>query len=131
MNVQLISKIVHKASIKVLEKKENKSNDKQVKIHVRLDNEIFENKNDKHSFRVRYISAITVENRVEVNVEYDFHFTSSDEINEEAAKSEVFKSEIPSIAYAYLKVYVESLINLSGIGNYILPYFDFYADPFE
>ncbi|WP_241575062.1 hypothetical protein [Rosenbergiella nectarea] len=131
MKVQLITKIVHKASINAIENKDTKSSDKQVKVHVRLDNEIFENSKDKKSFKVRYIAAIKLEHRVEINVEYDFHFTSSEEINAETAKSSLFKSEIPSIAYPYLKVYVESMINLSGIGNYLLPYFDFYADPFE
>lgn len=131
MKIQLVTKLVHKASIEAIESKINNPKDKQVKVHVRLENLLFENVNDNKSFKVRYIASITLENRVNLNIEYDFHFNGSEEITEDIVKSPVFKSDIPSMAYPYLKVYAESLINMSGIGNYFLPYFDFYANPFE
>ncbi|MFT4271226.1 MAG: protein-export chaperone SecB [Pantoea sp.] len=128
MKITLIAKSVASASIESLQKSEEK---KRTKISVKLENEIFENQKKATVFRVRYVSSVTIEGIAQVEVAYNFDFESESEFSEELVKSDVMKVTAPSLAYPYIKIYVENLISMSGLGNFTLPYFDFFESPFE
>lgn len=127
MKIELVDKKIHEISFlkNITEKKEN------LLIHLKLHHEIYGNNKNKNLFRVRYYAVITVEGDCEINMKYDFDFKADSEITPGFSKSKTICSDAPTIAYPYIKVYVENLICASGYKPIKMPFIDFIESPIE
>ncbi|HHR5847312.1 TPA: hypothetical protein ACS7XE_001491 [Providencia alcalifaciens] len=103
--------------------------EKDGQLHINLGSEIFKNNNDKKLFRVRYPFNLEIKGLVKISLSYDFDFTSEKEINNEMLSSELVTITAPSIAYPYIKTYVENILSSSGYAGITIPYLDFNETP--
>lgn len=123
--------IIHKKINSLTLTEHDTEKEKQLKIKVVIGNQVFENLKDKFVFRIRYDVEAFAEGRATLNFKYDFDYKSKVEVNEELSNSLVMRSQAPFLAFPYIKNYIESLIQSSGLGTVNIPYFDFIESPME
>ncbi|HFU3987673.1 TPA: hypothetical protein ACH5XP_001822 [Klebsiella pneumoniae] len=129
MKIELINKKVESLVMTPLEGAS--SGKKKMKATVTLNNELYSNVKDAKLFRVRYFAYVTIEERLKMEITYDFDFRSEEDFSDDTAKSPEVRSLVPSIAYPYIKGYAEQIIHMSNLGSFNLPYFDFFTSPME
>ena len=129
MKIELINKKVESLVMTPLEGAS--SGKKTMKDTVTLNNEMYSNVKDAKLFRVRYFAYVTIEERLKMEITYDFDFRSEEDFSDDTAKSPEVRSLVPSIAYPYIKGYAEQIIHMSNLGSFNLPYFDFFTSPME
>ncbi|HFW4698033.1 TPA: hypothetical protein ACIBSJ_002367 [Salmonella enterica subsp. enterica serovar Mississippi] len=129
MKIELINNKVESLVMKPLEGEPAAK--KTMNSTVKLNNELYSNVKDAKLFRVRYFASVTIEDKLEMEITYDFDFKSEDDFSLEMAKSHELRSIVPTMAYPYIKTYAEQIILMSNIGKYNLPYFDFFAGPMK
>ncbi|CDQ53043.1 unnamed protein product [Klebsiella pneumoniae] len=129
MKIELINKKVESLVMTPLEGAS--SGKKTMKATVTLNNELYSNVKDAKLFRVRYFAYVTIEERLKMEITYDFDFRSEEDFSDDTAKSPEVRSLVPSIAYPYIKGYAEQIIHMSNLGSFNLPYFDFFTSPME
>ncbi|WP_299996917.1 protein-export chaperone SecB [uncultured Cedecea sp.] len=125
--ITLQNRQVQNLSLEKNHKEKNKDN----KVKTNISSQLFTNVKDNSLFRVRYVVKITANGYVDVDLSYDFDFKTTDIVDEEFTKSLVVRSEAPSLAYPYIKTYIESVCQLSGYGTLNLPYADFTKEPLD
>lgn len=129
MKIELIGKKVAELSLQPIEGESSAK--KAMTAKVTLNNELYSNVKDAKLFRVRYHVQVTIETRLQIDLTYDFDFKSDADFSEEVAKTLEMRTLVPSMAYPYIKSYSEQLISMSGLGNFNLPYFNFFSEPLE
>ncbi|STW38534.1 Uncharacterised protein [Klebsiella pneumoniae] len=58
-----------------------------MKATVTLNNELYSNVKDAKLFRVRYFAYVTIEERLKMEITYDFDFRSEEDFSDDTAKS--------------------------------------------
>jgi len=108
---------------------ENVKNVRSAKIT--LNYELYSNGRENKVFRVRYRTIVTIEEILEINMLYHYHFYFRSYVNFSAhiAKLKLVRSVAPSMAYPYVKIYAEQLILMSNLGGYNLRYFYLFEKP--
>lgn len=129
MKIELIGKKVVSLTMKPLEG--HAADKKTMTAKVTLNNELYSNVKDAKLFRVKYHVIVTIEARLEIELTYDFDFKAEEDFSEDTGKSYEVRSIAPSMAYPYIKTYVEQLTLMSNLGSFNLPYFDFFSNPIE
>lgn len=133
MNIRPISSKVNGLSLKTLSpqtsKKKSKKPEQEVEAKINFNSEVYVNNNNNKLFRVRYRLNLTIPFKAELDLEYDFDFESDDAVGSEFPRTLVVRSEVPSFAYPYMKAYLETILNLSGVGVGPLPCIDFLKNP--
>jgi|GEM_PF-1633106 len=124
MKIELIGKRVVNLTLNQIDG--DKKAEKSTAAKVTLDSQLFANVKDTKLFRVKYHSITTIEARLQVELTYEFDFKSNEDFSEETAKSYEVISLVPSMAYPYIKTYVEQVLVMSNLGSFQLPYFDFF-----
>lgn len=129
MKIELIGKRVTSLAMAPIEGKATAK--KTMTAKVTLNNEIYSNVKDSKLFRVKYHVIVMVEDWFKIELNYEFDFKSEEDFSWEIVKSHEVRSVVPSIAYPYIKTYAEQLMVISNIGNFNLPYIDFFGNPME
>lgn len=125
--ITLLNKQVQSLSLE----KNHKEKDKDSKVKINLSSQLFTNVKDNSLFRIRYIVKVNANNYADLDIAYDFDFKTEEVVDEEFTTSLAVRSEAPSLAYPYIKAYIESVLQLSGYSNINLPYQDFTKDPLD
>ncbi|ENT4823011.1 hypothetical protein ACFFX4_004669 [Citrobacter farmeri] len=125
----MIGKKIESLSLKT--QSSESSTKKKPSVKVKVNSEMYSNIKDSKLFRVRYSVDVDIESRLKIYLTYDFDFQSEEDFSEEVAKSKEVRTLVPSMSYPYIKSYAEYLISMSGLGNFNLPYFDFFSAPLE
>lgn len=126
MNVTIIAKKVTKLEFTELLKGEIEQ-DSQVNINIGSD--IFANSQNKKLFRIKYPVTLTIRDIIRVSIYYEFDFATDEEITPDILDSDLVKIKAPSLAYPYIKLYLENIIATSGYPNVNIPFIDFYDTP--
>ncbi|MET4892236.1 hypothetical protein [Morganella morganii] len=126
MNISLIDKRVLSLSLSHLDAKESESDGQ---IHIKIGSEIFTKKDDVTLFRVRYPFNLEIKGLVKISLLYDFDFKSDSDITPETLSSELLTITAPTLAYPYIKSYVENLLSVSGYAVTGIPFLDFTVTP--
>ncbi|EMJ5172528.1 hypothetical protein [Klebsiella aerogenes] len=133
MKITPIGSKVHKVALTPKEQtespKKGKKDNKNTNANLKLDNELYLNKNSSKIFRARYKIQVDIEDSVEVDVIYDFDFKSDTDVDQTLVSSMVIRSQVPTLVYPYIKAYLEQFLLISGYGNVPLPYVDFIENP--
>ena len=133
MKITPIGSKVHKVVLTPKEQtespKKGKKDNKNTNANLKLDNELYLNKNSSKIFRARYKIQVDIEDSVEVDVIYDFDFKSDTDVDQTLVSSMVIRSQVPTLVYPYIKAYLEQFLLISGYGNVPLPYVDFMENP--
>lgn len=133
MKITPIGSKVHKVVLTPKEQtespKKGKKDNKNTNANLKLDNELYLNKNSSKIFRARYKIQVDIEDSVEVDVIYDFDFKSDTDVDQTLVSSMVIRSQVPTLVYPYIKAYLEQFLLISGYGNVPLPYVDFIENP--
>ncbi|HCH7895480.1 hypothetical protein [Raoultella planticola] len=133
MKITPIGSKVHKVVLTPKEPtespKKGKKDSKNTNANLKLDNELYLNKNNSKIFRSRYNIQVVIEDSAEVDVIYDFDFKSDTDVDETLVSSMVIRSQVPTLVYPYIKTYLEQFLLMSGYGNVPLPYVDFVENP--
>ena len=133
MKITPIGSKVHKVILTPKEQtespKKGKKDTKNTNATLKLDNELYLNKNNSKLFRARYKIHVEIEDSAEIDVIYDFDFKSDTDVDQSLVSSMVIRSQVPTLVYPYIKTYLEQFLLMSGYGSIPLPYVDFAQNP--
>lgn len=105
----------------------------ELKNNVRLTmgSELFLNSNHKNMIRVRYPVSLIIKDKIMIDVEYDFYFSATEEFTPDIIDSPLLRTKMPSLAYPYIKSYLDNLVFASGYDSTTIPFLDFMEEPLE
>lgn len=131
--MNLLNRRIHKISLAAKEEndapKKSKKELKSISAELKINNELYLNKNDSKLFRVRYFVDVSLNNNLHIDLAYDFDFRAEDDVDQSLAKSLIIRSQVPNLVYPYIKTYIEHFLLMSGYGSIPLPYVDFIKNP--
>lgn len=128
MNTKIVAKKVTKLSFNQLEPGEIEQDSQ---VHINIGTDIYANSNNKNLFRIKYPINLIVRDIINISIDYDFDFLIDEEVTPSILGSELVSSKTPSLAYPYIKTYLENLITLSGYPNINIPYINFFETPLD
>ncbi|HBU8232617.1 TPA: hypothetical protein MDC20_003282 [Morganella morganii] len=126
MNITINAKRV--TSLTLTQDDENESvSDK--KLHISIGSEIFENHKNRKLFRIRYPFNLVIKGVVTASLNYDFDFISDEDVSSDTLSSELVTITAPSLAFPYIKTYIENVLSSSGYAGISIPFLDFSLTP--
>ncbi len=126
MNITINAKRV--TSLTLTQDDENEAvSDK--KLHISIGSEIFENHKNRKLFRVRYPFNLVIKGVVTASLNYDFDFISDEDVSSDTLSSELVTITAPSLAFPYIKTYIENVLSSSGYAGISIPFLDFSLTP--
>lgn len=126
MNITINAKRV--TSLTLTQDDENEAvSDK--KLHISIGSEIFENHKNRKLFRIRYPFNLVIKGVVTASLNYDFDFISDEDVSSDTLSSELVTITAPSLAFPYIKTYIENVLSSSGYAGISIPFLDFSLTP--
>lgn len=128
MGIKLTHKKVERLELSALSKGQI---EQEKEVHINIGSTIYGHSTNKNMVRISYPVSLLIKDNVSISIDYDFYFTSSEEITEGFDSSEVARKDAPALAYPYIKSYIEGVLTMSGYKDFEIPFIDFEEDPFE
>lgn len=126
MNITINAKRVTSLTLTQDDKNEAVSDKK---LHISIGSEIFENHNNRKLFRIRYPFNLVIKGVVTASLNYDFDFISDEDVSSDTLSSELVTITAPSLAFPYIKTYIENVLSSSGYAGISIPFLDFSLTP--
>ncbi|EMH4043673.1 hypothetical protein V6N22_003616 [Providencia stuartii] len=128
MDIELTHKRVDQLTLESLVKGQI---EQEQPITVNIGSTVYAHDKDKKMVRINYPITVVVKDNVSISMSYNFYFKLSENVTDSFHKSEIARKVAPSLAYPYIKSYIESVLILSGYKDFSIPFLDFNKEPFD